>query len=102
MEMIPGPDIEAFVIAALDGQVVATNLSGEPDHAAHLAAALIAMGARLAHDFSVGALEQVAVVGKDGYVHLIPAGKNAVLASIVKEDEPVKRLQEHVASLGGR
>ncbi|NNM81443.1 MAG: hypothetical protein HKL98_02410 [Burkholderiales bacterium] len=105
-ELIAGrfacPDIEAFVISTLDGQVVATTLSGEPDHAAHLAAALISMGERLARDFSVGALEQVAVVGRDGYVHLIHAGKNAVLASIVKDEEPLKRLQEHAANIAGR
>lgn len=78
------PDVEAAAIVSIDGLVLASVLpSGtDEDRISAMAAALLSLGERTSQELARGALEQVIVKGKDGYVVLTQAGHEAVLEAI--------------------
>lgn len=80
-------DITASAVISSDGLPVATLLpSGvDPDRTGAMAAALLALGNRTSRELQCDQLEQVMVKGKHGYVLLIQAGDNNVLAVTANE-----------------
>ena len=77
-------DVEGAMLVTLDGLHLASALpqGADEDRAAAMAAAALSMGARTTAELRRGSLEQVLVKGDSGYVVIIAAGKETVLAAI--------------------
>jgi predicted regulator of Ras-like GTPase activity (Roadblock/LC7/MglB family) len=77
-------DVEGAMLVTLDGLPLASALpqGADEDRVAAMAAAALSMGARTTTELRRGALEQVLVKGDSGYVVIISAGKDTVLAAI--------------------
>ncbi|MDD5747610.1 MAG: roadblock/LC7 domain-containing protein [Actinomycetota bacterium] len=80
------PDIDAAAIVSMDGFVMASILPPEyeEDRLGAMTAALLSLGERTALELGRGELAQVFVEGTKGYVFLLSAGEDAVLAAIVR------------------
>ena len=80
-------DITASAVISSDGLPVATLLPNgvDPDRVGAMAAALLALGNRTSRELQCDELEQVMVKGKHGYILLIQAGDNNVLAVTANE-----------------
>lgn len=80
------PDIEASAVVSVDGLIMASALPAdvEEDRVAALSAALLSRGKRIASELKRGALDQVVVRSKDGYVVLVPIGEKAVLTALAR------------------
>ena len=78
------PDVEASAIMSIDGLTIATLLSEsiDEDRVGAMSAALLSIGNRTSKELSRGQLEQVMVQGEKGYVLIVGAGKDAVLAVV--------------------
>ncbi len=81
-------DIEGCAVVSEDGLIIASSLqqSMEEDHVAAMSAVMLSMGTRIANELKRGALEQLFVKGKDGYVILSNAGPNAMLVAITRPE----------------
>jgi len=77
-------DVEGAMLVTLDGLPLASALpqGADEDRVAAMAAAALSMGARTTAELRRGSLEQVLVKGDSGYVVIIAAGKETVLAAI--------------------
>jgi len=77
-------DVEGAMLVTLDGLPLASALpqGADEDRVAAMAAAALSMGARTTAELRRGSLEQVLVKGDSGYVVIIAAGKDTVLAAI--------------------
>ena len=77
-------DVEGAMLVTLDGLPLASALpqGADEDRVAAMAAAALSMGARTTAELRHGSLEQVLVKGDSGYVVIISAGKDTVLAAI--------------------
>ena len=77
-------DVEGAMLVTLDGLPLASALpqGADEDRVAAMAAAALSMGARTTAELHRGSLEQVLVKGDSGYVVIIAAGKDTVLAAI--------------------
>jgi hypothetical protein len=77
-------DVEGAMLVTLDGLPLASALpqGADEDRVAAMAAAALSMGARTTAELRRGSLEQVLVKGDSGYVVIISAGKETVLAAI--------------------
>ena len=77
-------DVEGAMLVTLDGLPLASALpqGADEDRVAAMAAAALSMGARATAELRRGALEQVLVKGDSGYVVIISAGTDTVLAAI--------------------
>jgi len=77
-------DVEGAMLVTLDGLPLASALpqGADEDRVAAMAAAALSMGARATAELRRGSLEQVLVKGDSGYVVIISAGKDTVLAAI--------------------
>jgi hypothetical protein len=77
-------DVEGAMLVTLDGLPLASALpqGADEDRVAAMAAAALSMGARTTAELRRGSLEQVLVKGDSGYVVIISAGKDTVLAAI--------------------
>jgi len=77
-------DVEGAMLVTLDGLPLASALpqGADEDRVAAMAAAALSMGARTTTELRRGSLEQVLVKGDSGYVVIISAGKETVLAAI--------------------
>ena len=81
------PDIEASAIVSIDGLSMASALpqSIEEDRVSAMSAAMLSLGDRIAKELNLGALDQVYIRGKDGYVVLMAVGVEAVLTALARE-----------------
>ncbi len=77
-------DVEGAMLVTLDGLPLASALpqGADEDRVAAMAAAALSMGGRTTAELRRGSLEQVLVKGDSGYVVIIQAGKDTVLAAI--------------------
>ena len=77
-------DVEAVAVVTPDGLTMASALPPDirEDHLAAMAAALLSLGEKAAEGLGRGRLAQVFVEGEHGFVFLMAAGENAVLAAI--------------------
>jgi len=78
------PDVEGAVLLSMDGLPMASVLSADitEDDVAAIAAALLGMGEKAVENLNKGALNRVLVQGEDGYILLVGAGEEVVLAVI--------------------
>lgn len=77
-------DIEASAVVSVDGLLMASNFHAGMDEEsiAAMTAALLAMGERSARELVRGDLEQVFIKGNKGYLILMAAGSEGVLATL--------------------
>ncbi len=75
-------DIQASAVISADGLMMASLLPQglDEDRVGAIGAALLSLGSRVARDLDRGTPEQVLVKGEDGYVLMVQAGPDAVLA----------------------
>ncbi|WP_066566170.1 roadblock/LC7 domain-containing protein [Snodgrassella sp. CFCC 13594] len=80
-------DITASAVISTDGLPIAALLPGgvDADRVGAMSAALLALGNRTSRELQCDELEQVMVKGKHGYILLIQAGDDNVLAVTAKE-----------------
>ena len=78
------PDVEGSAFVTADGLTLASALPAgtDEDRGAAMAAAVLSLGERTAHELQRGTLEQVYVKGSSGYVILTHAGSQGVLEVI--------------------
>lgn len=81
-------DITASAVISTDGLPMAALLPRgiDPDRVGAMSAALLALGNRTARELQCGELEQVMVKGKHGYILLIQASSDTVLAVTANEN----------------
>lgn len=100
------PDVEASAVMSIDGLTIATALSEsiDEDRVGAMSAALLSIGNRTSGELNRGTLEQVMVKGEKGYVLIVGAGKEAVLAVVAGSEAKLglvfleaKRAAESVA-----
>ncbi len=84
-------DIEASAVISTDGLIMAAQLPQnlDADRVGAMAAAMLSLGDRTAQELARGALEQVLIKGKEGYMLMTHAGQDAVLSVLAK---PVAKL----------
>ncbi len=81
-------DITASAVISIDGILLASALrrNTHPDRVGAISAAMLELGNRATKELVCGKLKQVIVVGEDGYMLLLRAGKETVLVLSAKED----------------
>lgn len=79
--------IETSAVVSVDGLMIASALplGVEEDRVSAMSAAMHSLGDRISSELGRGALEQVAIRGKDGYVLLMAIGHSAVLTVLARE-----------------
>ncbi len=101
-------DIEASAVISTDGLVVASLLpqTMDEDRVGAMAAAMLSLGERTAHELARGELEQVLIKGTKGYVLMTHAGPNTVVSVVAKSSAKlglifldIKRAAEAIAKL---
>ena len=82
------PDIEGSAVVSVDGLIIASALPGgsEEERVSAMSAAMLSLGVRIANELGRGALDQVYVRGKNGFVILTSIGQEAVLIALARED----------------
>jgi uncharacterized protein len=82
------PDIMGSAMVSTDGFVIASLLPSEIDEelVSGMAAALLGVGERIAHELMGGQMEQTYVRGKQGYVILNAVGSEALLIVLTTPD----------------
>ena len=82
------PDIEGSAVVSVDGLIIASALPGgsEEDRVSAMSAAMLSLGERIANELGRGALDQVFIRGKNGFVILTSIGQEAVLTALARED----------------
>jgi len=82
------PDIEGSAVVSVDGLIIASALPGgsEEDRVSAMSATMLSLGERIANELGRGALDQVYVRGKNGFVILTSIGQEAVLTTLARED----------------
>lgn len=82
------PDIEASAVVSVDGLTIASALpqAVEEDRVSAMSAAMLSLGERIASELGRGALDQVYIKGKEGFVVLMSIGDDAVLTALARED----------------
>ncbi|UQA55074.1 roadblock/LC7 domain-containing protein [Polyangium aurulentum] len=82
------PDIIGSAMVSTDGFIIASLLPHEIDEelVSGMAAALLGVGERIAHELMGGAMEQTYVRGKNGYVILNAVGQEALLIVLTTPD----------------
>lgn len=82
------PDIMGSAMVSTDGFVIASLLPSEIDEelVSGMAAALLGVGERIAHELMGGQMEQTYVRGKQGYVILNAVGADALLIVLTTPD----------------
>lgn len=82
------PDIIGSAMVSTDGFVIASLLPNEIDEelVSGMAAALLGVGERIAHELMGGQMEQTYVRGKQGYVILNAVGADALLIVLTTPD----------------
>ena len=82
------PDIEGSAVVSVDGLIIASALpsGSEEERVSAMSAAMLSLGERIANELGRGALDQVYVRGKNGFVILTSIGQEAVLTTLARED----------------
>jgi len=82
------PDIEGSAVVSVDGLIIASALPSrsEEDRVSAMSAAMLSLGERIANELGRGALDQVFIRGKNGFVILTSIGQEAVLTALARED----------------
>ena len=82
------PDIEGSAVVSVDGLIIASALPGgsEEERVSAMSAAMLSLGERIANELGRGALDQVFIRGKNGFVILTSIGQEAVLTALARED----------------
>lgn len=82
------PDIIGSAMVSTDGFIIASLLPHEIDEelVSGMAAALLGVGERIAHELAGGAMEQTYVRGKQGYVILNAVGQDSLLIVLTTPD----------------
>ncbi len=82
------PDIIGSAMVSTDGFIIASLLPNEIDEelVSGMAAALLGVGERIAHELMGGAMEQTYVRGRQGYVILNAVGQDALLIVLTTPD----------------
>ena len=82
------PELEGVALISVEGLMIAACLpeSLSDDLMAAMAAAMLALGERIANDLERGTLEQVCIQGGDGCVLLMAVNEDAVLASLLSDE----------------
>jgi hypothetical protein len=82
------PGVEAAAVVSAEGLTIASALPPQYDEErlVAVAAAMLDVGQRTRSELELGQLEQVYVRSANGYVVIIPAGNDAVLAVILGKD----------------
>ncbi len=85
------PDVEAAAIVSFDGLPMATALPDglEEDRVGAMSAALLSLGEQAALGLGRGQLNQVFVEGEHGFVFLMSAEDQAVLAAVASRDAKI-------------
>ena len=85
------PDVEAAAIVSFDGLPMATALPDglEEDRVGAMSAALLSLGEQAALGLGRGQLNQVFVEGEHGFVFLMSAEDQAVLAAVANRDAKI-------------
>jgi len=80
-------DVEASAVVSIDGLTIASALpvNMEEDRVSAMSAAMLSLGERIAGELGRGALDQVFIKGKSGFVVLMSAGEEAVLTVLARE-----------------
>ncbi|HUH07811.1 MAG TPA: roadblock/LC7 domain-containing protein [Egibacteraceae bacterium] len=78
------PDVEAAAVVSFDGLAMASALPPEidEDRLGAMSAALLSLGEQAASGLGVGELNQIFVEGEHGFVFLMSARDQAVLAAV--------------------
>ncbi len=101
-------DIEASGVVSTDGLMMAALLPQglDEDRVGAMSAAMLSLGDRTAQELARGELQQVLVKGRNGFVLMIHAGKEAVLTVLAKPQAKLglifldaKRAAEQIAQL---
>ncbi len=101
-------DIVGSAVVSTDGLMIASLLPAnlDEDRVGAMNAAMLVLGDRSSTELGCGALEQVMVKGKDGYILMIQAGADAVLSVVARPGAKLglifldaKRAAESVAKL---
>ncbi len=79
-------DIWASAVISTDGLVISSLLPAhlDEDRVGAMNAAMLTLGERSASELGCGELEQVMVKGKEGYVLMTHAGRDAVLSVLAR------------------
>jgi predicted regulator of Ras-like GTPase activity (Roadblock/LC7/MglB family) len=82
------PDIEGSAVVSVDGLIIASALpsGSEEDRVSAMSATMLSLGERIANELGRGALDQVYIRGKNGFVILTSIVQEAVLTALVRED----------------
>jgi hypothetical protein len=82
------PDIEGSAVVSVDGLIIASALpsGSEEERVSAMSAAMLSLGERIANELGRGALDQVYIRGKNGFVILTSIGQEAVLTALARED----------------
>ena len=82
------PDIEGSVVVSVDGLIIASALpsGSEEDRVSAMSAAMLSLGERIANELGRGALDQVYIRGKNGFVILTSIGQEAVLTALARQE----------------
>jgi len=82
------PDIEGSVVVSVDGLIIASALpsGSEEERVSAMSAVMLSLGERIANELGRGALDQVYIRGKNGFVILTSIGQEAVLTALARED----------------
>jgi predicted regulator of Ras-like GTPase activity (Roadblock/LC7/MglB family) len=80
-------DIQGSAVVSVDGLIMASSLPAgvEEDRVSAMSAAMLSLGERIAGELGRGALDQVYIHGKAGYVVLMSVGVEAVLTVLARE-----------------
>jgi predicted regulator of Ras-like GTPase activity (Roadblock/LC7/MglB family) len=80
-------DIQGSAVVSVDGLIMASSLPAgvEEDRVSAMSAAMLSLGERIASELGRGALDQVFIHGKAGYVVLMSVGVEAVLTVLARE-----------------
>jgi uncharacterized protein len=85
------PDVEAAAVVSFDGLPMASALPAdlEEDRVGAMSAALLSLGEQAAEGLGRGALNQIFVEGEHGFVFLMSARDQAVLASVAHRNAKI-------------
>ncbi len=74
------PELHCVMVASVDGLAIAHDLDDdEAERIAAMAATAIGLGERISERSARGELAETVIRGRDGYLVVYPAGKDAVL-----------------------
>jgi hypothetical protein len=87
-ELIRNTGLEGASLVSADGLPISSVLKPgmEEDRIAAMSAAILSLGERVVEELTKGALEQVVIKGRDGYVILTGIGSDAVLVALASDD----------------